>query len=82
MKDRPHDDAMAEVYRNDPELAAAVLAAVEADGDPAELAIVRRQLAMAASPRTLTPAEIEALRQDMGQAIGWARAELVRRRKK
>ncbi|EOI7009140.1 hypothetical protein ACMVLV_004646 [Salmonella enterica subsp. enterica serovar Kentucky] len=80
MKDRPHDDAMAEVYRNDPELAAAVLSAVEADGDPAELAIVRRQLAMAASPRPLTPAEIEALRQDMGQAVEWARAELARRR--
>lgn len=76
MKDRHHDDAMAEVYRNDPELAAAV----EADGDPAELAIVRRQLAMAASPRPLTPAEIEALRQDMSQAIEWARAELARRR--
>ncbi|MBN4668200.1 hypothetical protein HUS70_21840 [Pandoraea nosoerga] len=80
MKDRPHDDAMAEVYRNDPALAAAVLAAVEADGDSAELAIVRRQLAMAASTRPLTPAEIEALRQDMGQAIEWARAELARRR--
>ncbi|EPB6992083.1 hypothetical protein ACRRLT_004551 [Escherichia coli] len=32
------------------------------------------------APRPLTPAEIEALRQDMGQAIEWARAELVRRR--
>lgn len=80
MKDRPHDDAMAEVYRNAPELAVAVLAAVEADGDPAGLAIVRRQLVMAASPRPLTPAEIEALRQDMGQAVEWARAELARRR--
>lgn len=45
MKDKPHDEALAGVYRNDPEEAAAVLAAVEADGDPAELAIVRRQLA-------------------------------------
>lgn len=54
MKDRHHDDAMAEVYRNDPELAA--------------------------SPRPLTPAEIESLRQDMSQAIEWARAELARRR--
>ncbi|MBI8781978.1 hypothetical protein JEZ91_13820 [Pseudomonas aeruginosa] len=80
MKDRHHDDAMTEVYRNDPELAAAMLAAVEADGDPDELAIVRRQLAMAASPRPLTPAEIETLRQDMSQAIEWARAELARRR--
>lgn len=47
MKDRSHDDAMAELYRDDPELGTAVLAAVEADGAPAELATVRRQLAKA-----------------------------------
>lgn len=46
-RDRPHDDAMAELYRDDPSLAAEVLAAVQADGDPAELATVRRQLAKA-----------------------------------
>lgn len=28
----------------------------------------------------LTPAEIEALRKDMGQSIEWAQAELTRRR--
>ncbi|MCV4358684.1 hypothetical protein OD762_08080 [Pseudomonas aeruginosa] len=39
---------MAELFRNDPELAAAVLSAVESDGDHAELAITRRQLANAA----------------------------------
>ncbi|MCO1402167.1 hypothetical protein [Burkholderia multivorans] len=39
---------MAELFRNDPELAAAVLSAVESDGDHAELAIIRRQLANAA----------------------------------
>jgi hypothetical protein len=71
---------MAEVYRNDPEQAADVLAAVEADGDPAELAIVRRQLAMAASPCSPTSAEIEALCQEMGQSIEWAQAELARQR--
>lgn len=32
-------------------------------------------------PRPLTPTEIEALRQDMGQAIEWARVELARRRR-
>ncbi|MFW7341934.1 hypothetical protein V0R37_10370 [Pollutimonas sp. H1-120] len=30
-------------------------------------------------PRELTPAEIEALREDMGRSIGWAQAELKRR---
>ncbi|ESL57032.1 hypothetical protein L458_05120 [Klebsiella pneumoniae BIDMC 22] len=30
--------------------------------------------------RELTPAEIEALRQEMGQSIEWAQAELARRR--
>lgn len=80
MKDKPHDEAMAEVYRNDPEQAAAVLAAVEADGDPAELAIVRRQLAMAGFPCSLTPAEIEALRQDMAESSAWIRSELAARK--
>lgn len=80
MKDKPNDEAMAEVYRNDPEQAATMLAAVEADGDPAELAIVRRQLAMAGFPCSLSPAEIEALRQDMGRSIEWTQAELKRRR--
>lgn len=48
MKDRHHDDAMAELLRDDPELAAAVLSAAEADGDQTELVIIRRQAAKAA----------------------------------
>ncbi|MFL1477119.1 transcriptional regulator [Pseudomonas grimontii] len=48
MKDRHHDEAMAELYRNDPELAATLLSAVEADGDQAEVAIIYRQMAKAA----------------------------------
>jgi DNA-binding phage protein len=48
MKDRHHDDAMIELFRDDPELAAAVLSAAEADGDQAELVIIRRQAAKAA----------------------------------
>jgi DNA-binding phage protein len=50
MKDRRHDDAMAELFRDDPKLAAAVLSAAEADGDQAELVIIRRQAAKAAEP--------------------------------
>lgn len=48
MKDRHHDDAMAELFQDDPELRAAVLSAVESDNDQAELAIIRRQLTNAA----------------------------------
>ncbi len=32
MKDRNHDDAMAEIFQNDPETAAATLDAILADG--------------------------------------------------
>ena len=48
MRDRHHDEAMAELFKDDTKLAAALLAAIEADGDPAELAIIHRQLAKAA----------------------------------
>uniref|UniRef100_UPI003F8D67F6 hypothetical protein n=1 Tax=Pseudomonas sp. TaxID=306 RepID=UPI003F8D67F6 len=38
---------MVAVFRADPAYAAALLSSVEADGDPDELAIVRRQLQLA-----------------------------------
>ena len=44
---RPHEDAMAEMYRNDPELARDLLNAILADGDQGELLIVLRQLTKA-----------------------------------
>ncbi|VFR27925.1 hypothetical protein ANDA3_3627 [plant metagenome] len=47
MKTRPHDDAMAELYRDDPELALAALNAILADGDQGELLAVLRQFAQA-----------------------------------
>lgn len=47
MRSRPHDDAMAELYRSDPALALAVINDILADGDQAELLIVLRQLAQA-----------------------------------
>jgi probable addiction module antidote protein len=47
MKHRTHDDAMAEVYRNDPAYALELLNSVLADGDQAELLVVLRQLAKA-----------------------------------
>jgi len=47
MKSRPHDDAMAELYRNDPALAIDVVNDILKDGDQAELLIVLRQLTQA-----------------------------------
>ncbi|WP_455466371.1 helix-turn-helix domain-containing transcriptional regulator [Bartonella sp. B39] len=47
MKDRNHDDAMAEVFHDDPELAAATLDAILADGDQGELLVTLRQMAKA-----------------------------------
>ncbi|EJF82861.1 DNA-binding protein, partial [Candidatus Bartonella washoeensis] len=42
-----HDDAMAEILRDDPELAAATLDAILADGDQGELLVTLRQMAKA-----------------------------------
>ncbi|HAI3085197.1 addiction module antidote protein [Pseudomonas aeruginosa] len=47
MKDRPHSEAMAEHFRADPTYAAELLAEVRREGDPAELAILLRQMATA-----------------------------------
>lgn len=55
MRSRSHDDAMAELYRSDPALAVETINAILADGDPAELRIVMRQLALAYPPAQLPP---------------------------
>ncbi|WP_273757279.1 DNA-binding protein [Bartonella sp. MM73XJBT] len=47
MKDRSHDDAMAEIFHDDPEVAAATLDAILADGDQGELLVTLRQMAKA-----------------------------------
>lgn len=47
MKDRSHDDAMAELFRDDPEMAAATLDAILVDGDQGELLVMLRQMAKA-----------------------------------
>lgn len=47
MRDRPHDDAMAELFQQDPTFAVDILNAVLADGDQAELNIFLRQFALA-----------------------------------
>lgn len=49
MKDRPHDVAMAEHFRADPTYAAELLTEVRRNGDPAELAILLRQMTTASA---------------------------------
>ncbi len=47
MRDRPHDDAMAEMFREDPGFAVELLNSILADGAQSELLIVLRQMAKA-----------------------------------
>lgn len=47
MKDRSHDEAMAEIFQEDPSYAAELLAEVGCDGDADELAVLERQLPLA-----------------------------------
>jgi len=47
MRGRPHDDAMAEIYQNDPAYAVEMLNAILEDGDQGELLIALRQMAKA-----------------------------------
>lgn len=47
MRSRPHDEAMADLYRSDPALALEVINGILEDGDQAELLIVLRQMAQA-----------------------------------
>ncbi|HCE6052044.1 MULTISPECIES: addiction module antidote protein [Pseudomonas] len=49
MKNRSHDAAMAEHFRADPTYAAELLAEVRRDGNPAELAILLRQMTTASA---------------------------------
>ncbi len=51
MKDRPHDQAMAEMFRDDPSLAAQYLTEILRDGDLADLrAALRQGVAPSAKP--------------------------------
>lgn len=47
MRSRPHDEAMAEVYRSDPALALEVINSILEDGDQAELLVVLRHMTQA-----------------------------------
>lgn len=47
MKDRAHDEAMAELYREDPAYALQLLNSILEDGDQSELLIALRQMAKA-----------------------------------
>ena len=47
MKDRSHDDAMADLFREDPAMAAATLDAILVDGDQSEMLVTLRQMTKA-----------------------------------
>lgn len=47
MKSRSHDEAMAELYRKDPEFAIALLNSIFEEGDQGELLIALRQMTKA-----------------------------------
>lgn len=47
MKDRTHDEAMAEIYREDPAYALQLLNSILEDGDQSELLVALRQMAKA-----------------------------------
>lgn len=47
MKSRSHDEAMAELYRKDPEFALQVINSIFENGDQSELLIALRQMAKA-----------------------------------
>ncbi|MFA1030085.1 hypothetical protein ALP10_00701 [Pseudomonas syringae pv. helianthi] len=55
MKDRSHDEAMAEQFASRPDYAADLLTEVRRNGDPAELAILLRQIAKALVPDVRRP---------------------------
>lgn len=47
IKDRPHDEVLAECFRNDPNYAQELLDEARRNGSSAEVAIVLRQMALA-----------------------------------
>lgn len=47
LRSKPHNDAMAELYQNDPALAIDVVNSILEDGDQAALLIVLRQMTQA-----------------------------------
>lgn len=55
MKDRSHDEAMAELFEADQSYAAELLAEVVRDGNADELAILERQLWAAAATMDANP---------------------------
>ena len=53
MKDRKHDEAMAEMYREDPAYARQLLNSILEDGDQGELLMALRQMATAFGMQTV-----------------------------
>lgn len=60
MKDRPHDDVVAQVFRENPAYAVEILNTILEQGDQDELLIALRQMIKAFTPST-TSAEVAEL---------------------
>lgn len=56
MKDRSHDEYMAEYFRLNPLYAIELFAALQLNGDPAELDVLQRQLNVAYNSNVERPA--------------------------
>lgn len=56
MRDRSHDQAMAELFQTDPSYATELRVEVIRDGDAGELAILERQLSTAFATKKSNPA--------------------------
>ena len=63
-KSKPHDEAMAELYRSNPGLALEVIQGIVADDDQAELLTVLRQMSGASAGVESSPI-IESLRGEL-----------------
>ncbi|MCF7554537.1 hypothetical protein [Pseudomonas petrae] len=59
MKDRSHDEAMAELFQADPSYAAELLAEVIRGGDADELTALKRQIADAFANEDIDPAPLK-----------------------
>lgn len=79
MRDKPHDEAMAEEFAADPAYALQLLQSILADGDEAELQIFLRQIRLAVLP----PAgrvKLGSVLAEIGREVGGVDLDIARDR--
>lgn len=70
MRDRSHDDAMAELFQEDPAFAAEYTAQLLREGKPGDLAAARRQMALAKGPSVQQALDAGPQRETPGEQAG------------